>query len=131
MLLIKAIARSWWLTNAELANLLAIPTKILIPDLLKGPLSFKPNSDTAERLRIIYSIHACLAYLFLNPADEARWIHQKLPILANLSPLHYMLQFKLPGIFRLEAVVRDMTRTGEPASASLIKDRPLDPQPRD
>ena len=103
--LIQAVSRSWSLSNSEIANLLAYPSETLIPALLGGRLTFAPNTDRSDRLRIIYSIHAILANLFVNPADEARWLRDQLPLLGNLSPLEYMLRNRIPGILRVQEVV--------------------------
>jgi len=109
--LIQAISRSWALSNSELANLLAYSSEMLMPALLEGRLTFAPNTDRSDRLRIMYSIHAILANLFVNPADEARWVHDQLPLLGNLSPLEYMLRNRIPGILRVQEVVeRGMSR---------------------
>jgi len=109
--LIQAISRSWALSKSELANLLAYSTEMLIPALLEGRMTFVPNTDRADRLRIIYSIHAFLANLFINPADEARWLRDELPVLGDLSPLEYMLRNRIPGILRVQEIVeRDMAR---------------------
>jgi len=102
--LIQQIARAWSLTNSELANLLAYPSEMLMPALLAGRMTFAPNTDRSDRLRIIYSIHAILANLFVNPADEARWLHDQLPLLGNLSPLEYMLRNRIPGMLRVQEV---------------------------
>lgn len=103
--LIQAISRSWSLSNSELANLLAYSSEMLIPTLLEGRMTFVPHTDRSDRLRIMYSIHAILANLFVNPADEARWVHDQLPLLGNLSPLDYMLRNRIPGILRVREVV--------------------------
>jgi hypothetical protein len=68
-------------------------------------MSFAPNADRSDRLRIMYSIHAILANLFVNPADEARWLRNQLPLLGNLSPLEYMLRNRIPGILRVQEIV--------------------------
>ena len=102
--LIQAISRSWALSNSELAKLLAYSSEMLIPALLEGRMTFMPNTDRADRLRITYSIHAILANLFVNPADEARWVHDQLPLLGNLSPLEYMLRNRIPGMLRIQEV---------------------------
>lgn len=103
--LIQAISRSWALSNSELANLLAYSSEMLVPALLEGRMTFVPNTDRSDRLRIMYSIHTILANLFVNPADEARWVHDQLPLLGNLSPLEYMLRNRIPGILRVQEVV--------------------------
>jgi len=109
--LIQAISRSWALSNSELANLLAYSNEMLIPALLEGRMTFAPNTDRSDRLRIMYSIHAFLANLFVNPADEARWLHDQLPLLGNLSPLEYMLRNRIPGMLRVQEVTeRGMSR---------------------
>jgi hypothetical protein len=102
--LIQAIARSWALSNSELANLLAYPSEMLMPAVLGGRITFAPNTDRSDRLRIMYSIHAVLANLFVSPADEARWLHDQLPLLGNLSPLEYMLRNRIPGMLRVQEV---------------------------
>ena len=102
--LIQAIARSWALSNSELANLLAYPSEMLMPAVLGGRITFAPNTDRSDRLRIMYSIHAVLANLFVSPADEARWLHDQLPLLGNLSPLEYMLRNRIPGMLQVQEV---------------------------
>jgi hypothetical protein len=102
--LIQAIARSWALSNSELANLLAYPSEMLMPGLLGGRMTFAPNTDRSDRLRVMYSIHAVLANLFVKPADEARWLRDQLPLLGNLSPLEYMLRNRIPGMLRIQEV---------------------------
>jgi hypothetical protein len=99
------MSRSWALSNSELANLLAYPSEMLIPALLGGRMTFAPNTDRSDRLRIMYSIHAILANLFVHPEDEARWLRDQLPLLGNLSPLEYMLRNRIPGMLRVQEVV--------------------------
>jgi hypothetical protein len=53
----------------------------------------------------MYFIHSTLADLFVNPADEGRWMRAKLADLEDLSPLEYMLQKRIPGIVALRAFV--------------------------
>lgn len=107
--LVQALSRSWALSSSQLANLLAYSSETLIPALVEGRLTFVSNPDRATRLQLLYSMHVVLANLFSDPADEARWLRDRLPILGNLSPLDYMLQNHIPGILRLQQIVeRDM-----------------------
>ena len=103
--LVQALSRSWALSNSQLANLLAYSSETLVPALVDGRLTFVSNPDRATRLRLLYSIHVVLANLFTDPADEARWLRDRLPVLGNLSPLDYMLQNHIPGILRLQQIV--------------------------
>jgi hypothetical protein len=106
--LIQALSRSWALSNADLANLLAYSSEMLIPALLEGRMTFAPNTDRADRLRIMYSMHTTLADLFVNASDEARWLRDPLPFLGSLSPLECMLQNRIPGILRVQEMVEHM-----------------------
>lgn len=103
--LIQVISQAWGLSNQELANLLAYPNKTLIPALLEGRMTFVPNPDRADRLRIMYSVHATLADLFVDGAHEARWLRDRLPILDNLAPLECMLQRRIPGMLMVQDLV--------------------------
>jgi hypothetical protein len=103
--LIQVVARAWALSNTELAALLAYPTETLIPGLLEGRMTFAPDSDRTDRVRIMYSIHATLADLFVDGEHEARWLRDRLPILDNLSPLECMLQRRIPGMVLVQDLV--------------------------
>ncbi|HVB78986.1 MAG TPA: antitoxin Xre/MbcA/ParS toxin-binding domain-containing protein [Candidatus Binataceae bacterium] len=103
--LIQVLARAWALSNAELAALLAYPSETLIPGLLEGRVTFAPDSDRADRVRIMYSMHATLADLFVDGENEARWLRDRLPILENLSPLECMLQKRIPGMLMVQDLV--------------------------
>lgn len=107
--LIRAISRAWALGTSDLAALLAYP-ETLMPDLLEGRTAFVPNADTANRLRIMYFTHAELADIFLEAADEARWLRDVLPLLGNLSPLDCMLRNGIPGIVQVGQVAEGMAR---------------------
>ena len=103
--LIQVIARAWALSNPELAALLAYPSEMLIPGLLEGQMTFALDSDRADRVRIMYSIHGTLGDLFVDGESEARWLRDKLPILENLSPLECMLQRRIPGMLMVQDLV--------------------------
>jgi hypothetical protein len=63
------------------------------------------SDDT--RVRLLYGLHATLADLFVDPADEARWLRDKLPALEGLSPLEDMLSGKY-GLVRVHDLVERM-----------------------
>jgi hypothetical protein len=103
--LIQQIARSWSLTNSELASLLAYPSETLIPTLLEGRMTFATETDRGDRVRIMYAIHSTLADLFVGASDEGRWLRDRLAILENMSPLAYMLQKRIPGMLAVQDLV--------------------------
>jgi hypothetical protein len=103
--LVQQIARAWNLSTGELVNLLAYPTEGLVSALLDGRITFWPETDRGDRVRIMYFVHNTLADLFLNPSDEARWIREPLDDLGGLSPLQYMLQKRIPGMLAVRAFV--------------------------
>ncbi len=86
--LIRVISKSWGLTDLEVANLFE-----------------HSSADMDDRVRILYSIHASLADLFVQEADEARWLRDPLPILGNISPLECMLGDGITGIARVQDIV--------------------------
>lgn len=104
--LIQTLSQSWALSNSEVANLLAYSSEMLIPALLEGRMTFAANTDRADRLRIIYSIHATLADLFVNAGDEARWLRDPLPFLGHVSPLECMLRNRIPGMVQVQELVQ-------------------------
>ncbi len=84
---------------------LAYPSEGLVPGLLDGRATFWPEGDRGDRLRLMYFIHCTLADLFVDPANEGRWMRAKLADLDDLSPLEYMLQKRIPGMVALCAFV--------------------------
>lgn len=103
--LVQEVTRAWSLNSSELMTLLAYPSEELVSGLLDGRITFWPESDRGDRLRLMYFIHSTLADLFVNPADEGRWMRAKLADLDDLSPLEYMLQKRIPGMVALRAFV--------------------------
>jgi hypothetical protein len=93
-LIMNAIAHAWGLSDAELLPLLAYEAK-----------------RDASRWRRLYAIHVILADLFVDPADEERWLREPLPLLDGASPLGEM-QGGWSGISRVEAIVRSMANHG-------------------
>ena len=83
----KTMFRAWGLSDPEVETFLTLPR---------------------VTLRELYSIHATLSALFVNPDDEARWLREPLPILDNLSPLEDMLQNGMVGVTRVEALTERM-----------------------
>lgn len=103
--LLQEVTKAWSLSHPELMNLLAYPSERLVSGLLDGRVTFWPDSDRGDRLRLMYFIHSTLADLFVKAADEGRWMRAKLADLDNLSPLEYMLQKRIPGMVALRAFV--------------------------
>ena len=104
--LLQEVTEAWSLSLSELMTLLAYPSERLVSGLLDGRITFWPESDRGDRLRLMYFIHSTLADLFVNPADEGRWMRGKLADLDDLSPLEYMLQGRIPGMVALRAFVQ-------------------------
>jgi hypothetical protein len=100
--LIGAIRTAWSLSEAELAQLLSYPSVELIGRLLEGGITFRPESDQGDRVRIMYRVHSTLAGLFVDPADEGRWLRDGIDFFDNLSPLEYMLEHRIPGMLHVE-----------------------------
>ena len=100
--LIGAVRTAWDLSEADLAKLLSYPSVEFIGRLLDGRITFRPESDQGDRLRIMYQIHSTLAGLFVDPTDEPRWLRDKLDFFNNLSPLEYMLQHRIPGMLQVQ-----------------------------
>lgn len=103
--LIEVVRTAWALSETQLAQLLAYPSVELIGRLLQGGITFRTESDQGDRVRIMYRIHSTLAGLFINPADERRWLRDRTDILDRLSPLDYMLEHRIPGMLRVEELV--------------------------
>jgi hypothetical protein len=103
--LLQEVTKAWSLNPSELMNLLAYPSEGLVCGLLDGRITFWPESDRGDRLRLMYFIHSTLADLFVNPADECRWMRTRLADLDDLSPVEYMLQKRIPGMVALRAFV--------------------------
>jgi hypothetical protein len=83
----RALTRAWRLTDAEATVLWG---------------------EKPDRLRLLYELHATLAALFVNPADEPRWLRDPLPVLEGLSPLADMVQNDRWGLVRVHDVVEHM-----------------------
>jgi hypothetical protein len=103
--LVQEITRAWSLANSELVNLLAYPSEGLVSALLDGRITFWPETDRGDRLRIMYFIHSTLADLFLEPSHEGRWMREPLDDLERTSPLEYMLRERIPGMLTVRAFV--------------------------
>lgn len=103
--LIEGVARAWNLTNEELASLLDYSSPQLAEDLLRGRLTFSGSADRADRARILYSIHDTLSALFVDAADEARWIRAPVPALGGAAPITYMMERRIPGILAVWQLV--------------------------
>jgi hypothetical protein len=103
--LLQEVTKTWSLSPTELMSLLAYPSEGLVSGLLDGRITFWSDSDRGDRLRLMYFIHSTLADLFVNSADEGRWMRAKLADLDDLSPLEYMIQKRIPGMVALRAFV--------------------------
>jgi hypothetical protein len=103
--LVQQIAHAWSLTNSELVNLLAYPSEGLVSALLDGRITFWPETDRGDRVRIMYFIHSTLADLFVEPAQEGRWIREPLDDLEGMSPLDCMLKNRILGMLMVRAFV--------------------------
>lgn len=103
--MIGKIQAAWELTSRELTNLLGYPNELVVAGVLEGKITFRPDSDQGDRLKIMYIIHAILAGLFVEGRDEAHWIHSPLHDLEDLSPLQYMMQKRIPGMLNIQMFV--------------------------
>jgi hypothetical protein len=102
--LIQNVAQAWSLTNKELAGLLAYRDRNLAKDLLSGSLPLR-DADRQDRARLMYLIHETLADLFVDSADEGRWMRTPLPLLDGLAPLDYMIAHRIPGMVFVQELV--------------------------
>lgn len=96
--LIAAVARSWLLSDAELAELLAYRRPVDIRDVLEGRRTFVGMDDQLDRARLIYKIHSLLARLFVEPSQETEWIRASNSGLGDVSPLNCMINQRIPGM---------------------------------
>jgi hypothetical protein len=103
--LVQQIAHAWSLTNSELVNLLAYPSEGLVSALLDGRITFWPETDRGDRVRVMYFIHSTLADVFVEPAQEGRWMREPLDDLEGMSPLNCMLKNRIPGMLTVRAFV--------------------------
>jgi hypothetical protein len=103
--LIQQVARSWSLTDKELASLLAYPSARFAADLLSGKLTFAGNEDRADRARLMYLVHSTLSDLFLDQGQEEHWIRARSALLNNDTPLHVMMMRRIPGMIAVREVV--------------------------
>ena len=83
----QALTQAWRLTDAEATVLWG---------------------EKPDRLWLLYELHATLGALFVNPADEPRWLRDPLPVLEGLSPLADMVQNDRWGLVRVHDVVEHM-----------------------
>ena len=103
--LVQELASAWSLGNLELVDLLAYPSEGVVSALLDGRITFWPETDRGDRVRIMYRIHSILAELFVKPSDEGRWIRETLAEFDGLSPLEYMRRRRIPGMLTLRVFV--------------------------
>jgi hypothetical protein len=103
--MIGKIQTAWELTSLELANLMGYPNRVIVAGVLEGRITFRPDSDQGDRLKIMYMIHAVLAGLFVESRDEAHWMRSPLHDLGDISPLQYMLQKRIPAMMDIQAFV--------------------------
>ncbi len=102
--LIRNVAQAWSLTNDELAALLAHRDSNLAADMLRGVLPLR-DADREDRARLIYLIHETLADLFVDSADEGRWMRTPLRLLDGFTPLEYMIAHRIPGMVSVRGLV--------------------------
>ena len=102
--LIQHVAQVWSLRNDELAALLAYGDPSFAAHLLRGVLPLR-DADRQDRARLMYLIHETLADLFVDPADEGRWMRAPLPLLDGLAPLDYMIAHRIPGMVSVQELV--------------------------
>lgn len=103
--LIADVFRAWNLTNEELASLLDYSGPQLAEDLVRGRLTFAGSADREDRARILDSIHDTLLALFVDAADEARWMRAPIPALGGQSPVAYMIERRIPGMIAVWQLV--------------------------
>lgn len=72
--------------------------------LLNGGLTLK-GADREDRVRLMWSIHDTLADLFVDPADEGRWIRTPLQVLRGQTPLERMIKRRIPGLIEIRDIV--------------------------
>jgi hypothetical protein len=102
--LIQNVAQAWSLTNEELAGLLTYRDRNFAADLLRGGLLLG-GADRQDRARLMCLIHETLADLFVDPADEGRWMRTPLPLLDGSAPLDYMVAHRIPGMVSIRELV--------------------------
>jgi len=102
--LIQRVAQAWSLTNDELAELLAYRDPHRATELLRGTLPLR-DADREDRARLMYLIHETLADLFVDLADECRWMRTPLPLLDGFAPLEYMIARRIPGMVSVHELI--------------------------
>ena len=102
--LIQGLARAWKLGDDELSILLAYDDSSLARALLNGVLPLQ-GADREDRVRLMWLIHDTLADLFVDPADEGRWIRTALDVLKGQTPLERMIARRIPGLIDIRDLV--------------------------
>lgn len=106
--LVRAIKKTWQLSDAELGPLLGFSNPGTPADFYLHSLA-NPSSDQKERLRVLFRIHSRLSALFRDETVELRWLQNANAALNGEPPFSLMQRGSMQNLFVVDHLVSQLT----------------------